>query len=85
MCETSCIDCLWNWQDLHGGADRICYNRESRHFHKVCPEKKCRHFSDRVKPGGRSFFGTQTMKKKLKKGRRYVGENRTGDQNSQGS
>ena len=42
-----CIDCIWNWQDVHGGEDRICYNRLSAHFHAVAPLERCSKFETR--------------------------------------
>lgn len=42
-----CIDCMWNWQDVYGGTDRICYNRLSAHFHQVAPERRCKKFEHR--------------------------------------
>lgn len=48
--ERNCIDCLWNWQNVHTNKGRVCYSNLSPYYHKKAPKKACRAFESKV-PG----------------------------------
>lgn len=56
MAKRKGTDCLWNWEDVSGETqDRLCYNRESKYFHRKC-KGVCSHFETR--PAIPDFIGT---------------------------
>lgn len=44
----SCRNCLWNWQDVHGGKGRVCYKNTSPRYHQAAGGMACVQFEYRV-------------------------------------
>lgn len=47
----NCRNCLWNWQDVHTGDGRVCYNNTSPRYHQTACGKACSRFEYRVGEG----------------------------------
>lgn len=46
-----CANCLWNWENVHTGEGRVCYNNVSKNYHKAAGGKACSKFELRIGEG----------------------------------
>ena len=47
--KEKCINCLWNWENVHTGEGRVCYKNVSPHYHENVGGAACSEFEYRVK------------------------------------
>lgn len=47
-----CMDCLWNWENLHTGNGRVCYHNISPRYHKAARGAACSSFESKVPGAG---------------------------------
>lgn len=59
--KAPCKLCLWNWPDLNGGPDRICYREYGPYYHMQCPKEACSKWEIRVFEGKNRGECTQNV------------------------
>lgn len=48
VAKKKCAECLWNWENVHTGKGRVCYNNMSERYHQKAGGKACWCFETRV-------------------------------------